>query len=45
MSGRRNIEFECDISDDYRNLYAAMKKISDDWLYYHEILKESYNTK
>ncbi|HRZ66758.1 MAG TPA: hypothetical protein P5521_01355 [Candidatus Omnitrophota bacterium] len=45
LSGRRNIEFECDIYDDYRNLYSAMKKVSDDWLYYHEVLKESYNTK
>ena len=45
LSGRRNIEFECDIYDDYRNLYSAMKKVSDDWLYYHEVLKESFNTK
>lgn len=45
LSGRRNIEFECDIHDDCRNLYSAMKKVSDDWLYYYEVLKQSYNTK
>lgn len=45
LSGRRNIEFECSLSDDYKSLYNAMKRVSDDWLYYHEVLKLGYNSK
>ncbi|MBN2189686.1 MAG: hypothetical protein JW728_00555 [Candidatus Aureabacteria bacterium] len=40
-SGRRNIEFECEIGADLSSLYWMMRKIADDWLVYHEYIEET----
>ena len=39
VSGRRHIEFECEIDVNFRDLYQTMRKVSDDWVKYHEVIE------
>jgi hypothetical protein len=39
ISGRRHIDFECEIDVNLKQLYDTMKKISSDWVKYHEVVE------
>jgi hypothetical protein len=39
ISGRRHIDFECEINVNLKQIYDTMKKVSSDWVKYHEVVE------
>jgi hypothetical protein len=39
ISGRRHIDFECEINVNLKQIYTTMNKVSSDWVKYHEVVE------